>query len=183
MDQFIWIAQFIGILAMGFNILSYQQKTRNKAIAFQLCGGMLFAVNFLMLGALVGGILNVVAAVRAIVFLNRDKLQANRIGWLVGFTAVYIFSYILTFTAFGKAPSPANLLVEILPVIGMIATTVSFRLNDAKAIRRYGLISSPCWLIYNIANFSIGAIICEVLSLGSIFIGMLRLDKKQDNPT
>lgn len=177
MDQLKWIAQFIGILAMGFNILSYQQKTRNRAIAFQLCGGMLFAVNFLLLGALVGGILNVVAAVRAIVFLNRDKLQANRIGWLVGFTAVYILSYILTFTLFGKAPTPANLLVEVLPVIGMIATTVSFRLSDAKAIRRYGLISSPCWLIYNIVNVSIGAIICEVLSLGSILIGMFRLDR------
>ena len=179
MDPLHLLAQLIGIVAMLFNIFSYQQKTRSRAIAFQLGGALFFCVNFLMLGALVGGILNAVAAIRAVVFLNRDKLQANRPVWLAGFTAVYILSYILTFTAFGKAPSPANLLVEILPVVGMIATTISFRLTDAKAIRRYGLISSPCWLVYNIANFSIGAILCEILSLGSIVLGILRLDKQK----
>lgn len=179
MDYLEWIAQIIGILAMIFNIISYQQKTRSRAIAFQLGGALFFCVNFLMLGAIVGGILNAVAAVRAIVFLNREKLQANRIGWLAGFVGVYLLSYILTFTAFGKEPTLVNLLVEVLPVIGMTATTISFRLTDAKAIRRYGLISSPCWLVYNIANFSIGAILCEVLSLCSIFVGILRLDKNR----
>lgn len=181
MELFDISAQLIGIFAMMFNILSYQQKTRTRAIAFQLGGALLFAVNFLMLGAIVGGILNAVAAIRAVVFLNRDKLQANRVSWLVGFIAVYIASYVLTFTVFDKEPSTLNLLIEILPVIGMTATTISFRLSDAKAIRRYGLISSPCWLIYNIANFSIGAILCEVLSLGSIIIGMLRLDRNAKN--
>lgn len=177
MEIFIWIAQIVGIFAMLFNILSYQQRSRAGAIGFQLGGALLFAVNFLMLGAVVGGILNLVAAVRAIVFLHREKFQADRISWLVGFIAVYMASYALTFTAFGKEPTALNLLVEFLPVIGMTATTVSFRLTDAKAIRRFGLISSPCWLIYNIANFSIGAILCEVLSLCSILIGILRLDR------
>lgn len=172
-------AQAIGLLAMAFNILSYQQKTRNRAIAFQLCGGALFAVNFFLLGAIVGSILNVIAAIRAIIFLNKEKLKADHPAWLAGFTVTYILSYVLTFTAFGKEPTAANLIVEFLPVIGMTATTISFRLSDAKAIRKYGLISSPSWLIYNIANFAIGAICCEVLSLISIVIGMIRLDRKQ----
>ncbi len=171
------IAQAIGLLAMAFNILSYQQKTRSKAIAFQLCGGTLFAVNFFLLNAIVGSILNVIAAIRAIVFLNKEKLHADHPAWLAGFVVTYVLSYILTFTAFGKEPTTVNLIVEFLPVIGMTATTISFRLSDAKAIRRYGLISSPSWLVYNIANFSIGAICCEVLSLISIVIGMVRLDR------
>lgn len=172
-------AQLIGIAAMGFNILSYQQKTRNRAIAFQLIGSLMFSVNFFLLGAIVGAILNVVSAIRAVVFLNKDKLHANHPAWLAGFILVYLLSFVLTFTAFDKVPSPVNLLVEFLPVIGMTATTVSFRMSDAKAIRRFGLISSPSWLIYNIANFSIGAIACEVLSLGSIIIGIFRHDRKQ----
>ena len=171
-------AQLIGIAAMGFNILSYQQKTRSRAIAFQLVGSLMFSVNFFLLGAIVGAILNVVSAIRAVVFLNRDKLHANHPAWLAGFILVYLISFILTFTAFGKDPTPMNLLVEFLPVIGMTATTVSFRMSDAKAIRRFGLISSPSWLIYNIANFSIGAIACEILSLGSIVIGIFRYDRK-----
>lgn len=173
------IAQLVGIAAMAFNILSYQQKTRARAIGFQFFGSALFAVNYFLLGAMVGGILNLVGTVRAIVFLNKEKLQAQRLPWLFGFTAVYLASYVLTFTVFGKALTPFNLIVEFLPVIGMTATTISFRLTDAKSIRRYGLISSPSWLIYNIVNVSIGAICCEVLSLGSILIGMLRYDRKK----
>jgi hypothetical protein len=167
------------IAAMGFNILSYQQKTRTRAIAFQLGGALLFSVNFFLLGAIVGSILNVVAAIRAVVFLKKEQLRADHPIWLGGFVAVYLLSYLLTFTAFDKEATAANLLVEFLPVIGMTATTISFRLTDAKAIRRFGLISSPSWLVYNVVSMSVGAIICEVLSLGSIFIGMFRHDRKK----
>ncbi len=172
------IAQIVGLFAMAFNIFSYQQRTQKQAIAFQLGGSTLFAINYLMLGAVVGGILNAVGIVRALVFLNREKLKATHPAWLIGFTTVYLLSYGLTFTVFGKEPTLFNLIIEFLPVIGMTATTISFRLSDAKAIRRFGLISSPSWLVYNIVSFSVGAIICEVLSLGSILIGMFRLDRK-----
>lgn len=180
MDLYRLIAQLVGIFAMSFNILSYQQKTRNRAIAFQLMGSFLFSVNFFMLGAVVGGILNALGILRAVVFLNKEKLHADRIAWLAGFTAAYALSYLLTFTAFGKPMTTFNLVIELLPVIGMVATTISFRCADAKAIRRFGLISSPSWLIYNVVNFSVGAIICEVISLGSIVVGMYRFDRKVD---
>lgn len=172
------IAQVIGIFAMAFNIFSYQQKTQKRAIAFQLGGSILFAVNYLLLGAVVGGILNAIGAFRAVVFLNKETFRTDRPVWIIGFVSAYALSYILTFTLFGKEPTLVNFIVEFLPVIGMTATTISFRLSDAKAIRRFGLISSPSWLIYNIVSFSIGAIICEVLSLCSIVIGMLRFDRR-----
>ena len=179
MDPYIILAQAVGILAMVFNILSYQQKTRKMVISFQLCGATLFSINFFMLGAVVGGILNAVGIIRALVFLNKEKLHADRPVWLAGFASVYILSYVLTFTAFGKELTAFNIFIELLPVIGMVATTIGFRLTDAKSIRCYGLISSPSWLIYNIANLAIGAIICEVLSLCSIVIGMIRLDRNK----
>lgn len=174
------IAQAIGIFAMAFNLLSYQQKTRKGAIVFQLFGTTLFTINFLMLGAMVGGLLNLVGAIRAIIFINKEKLRADHIAWQIGFIAVYFASYILTFTAFGKEATAFNLIIEFLPLIGMIATTISYRFSDAKSIRKFGLISSPAWLVYNIANMSVGAILCEVLSLGSIIIGIVRLDKKKN---
>lgn len=173
------IAQIIGIFAMIFNLLSYQQKTRNKAIIFQLFGTTLFTVNFLMLGAMVGGLLNLVGAIRAIIFINKEKLHADHIAWQIGFVIVYFTSYILTFTLFGKERTVFNFIIEFLPLIGMIATTISYRFTDAKAIRKFGLISSPAWLVYNIANLAVGAILCEILSLGSIIIGIIRLDRKR----
>ena len=170
------IAQAIGIVAMAFNIMSYQQKTQKKVIICQLFGCTLFAINFLMLGAIVGALLNTVGAVRAIVFMNKEKLHSDKLIWTIGFIFVYIVSYILTFTVFGKELTLFNCVTELLPVIGMTATTVCLRYKEAKTIRLFGLISSPSWLVYNIVNFAIGAIICEVLCLGSIVIGILRFD-------
>lgn len=173
------VAQTIGIVAMAFNILSFQGKKQSTVIALQLFGGALFAVNYLMLGAAVGGLLNIIAVVRAVVFLFRDKLKADRLPWLIVFVAAYISVYILSFTVFGKELNVQNLLIEILPVVGMTALNIGYRRENASDIRNYALISSPSWLVYNIAAGSWGAIICEILNFTSILIGIFRLDKKK----
>lgn len=172
-------AQIISIVAMAFNILSYQQKSARGVIAMQFFGGSLFAVSFLMLGAYVGGLLNIIAAVRAILFFYKDKFKTDHIAWLVFFIATYLAAYAATFLVFDKEPTVINFLIECLPVIGMVATNLAFRYKEAGIIRRFGLVSSVCWLIYNIVALSIGAICCEALSIGSIFIGMARLDRKK----
>lgn len=172
-------AQAVGIAAMLFNIFSYQQKTSKGVIIMQLFGGALFSVNFFMLGATVGGILNLIAVFRAVVFANKEKFKAESKAWLFVFVGLFIASYILTFTLFGKPITIASAVLELLPVIAMTATTVSFRLNTASVIRKFGLISSPSWLIYNFCNFALGAIICEAVSLVSIFIGIIRFDIKK----
>ena len=172
------IAQAIGIIAMVFIIFSFQGKTSNRVILFQTLGGILFSINFFMLGAIVGGILNAVAAIRGILFMQRKRLHTEHIAWTVGFLCVYAASYVLTFTAFGTAFTLRSGILELLPVLGMTASHIGFVKDDAAAIRRYGLVSSPAWLIYNVINAAIGAIICETLSLVSIFIGMYRHDRK-----
>ena len=170
------LAQGIGLIAMAMNVLSYQQKTKRGLIAFQLVGATLFAVNFLMLGALVGGILNILGAVRAVVYMNSERFGAHRLAWVLGFSASFVLVYILTFTAFGTPVTPVKLVVELLPVVAMILSTVGFRLKGAKAVRMLGLIVSPCWLVYNLIAGAVGAILCEAISLVSILVGIVRFD-------
>lgn len=172
------IAQIIGIIAMMFNILSYQGKKQQTVMLLQLLGSAFFSINFLLLGAAVGGILNIIAVIRAVVFIFRDKFNADSSFWFAAFIASYIAVYILNFTVFGKEPTVFNLITELLPVIGMVAINIGYKLKDSAGIRKCGLISSPSWLIYNIAAGSWGAIICETFTLISIFVGMLRHDKK-----
>ena len=181
MTLFELIAQAIGIVAMVFSIFSYQQKTSRRVIFCQSIAGVLFCVSFFMLGTTVGAILNAVATFRGIVFMYREKFRADHIAWLVAFILMYIASYVLTFTVFGKEFTLGNAVVELLPVIGMSASTIGFRKNNARAIRRYSLICSPCWLVYNIVAVAAGAIICETLSLVSIFIGIWRHDRNKNS--
>ena len=176
------VAQVVSILAMALNIISYQNKSQRAVITFQLFGGALFAVSFGLLGSWMGLMLNVVAAVRAVVYRYRERLHAAHILWLLGFVALYLLCYFATFAWFGTEQTPVNFIVEILPVIGMTASNISFRMRSARAIRFLGLVSSPCWLAYNIVAGSVGAILCEVISLVSIAVGILRFDisRKQE---
>lgn len=173
--------QIISIAAMTCNILSYQMKKQSRLVSCQLLGGALFAISFFLLGATVGGLLNVVATIRAIIFLFPEKTHAKHPAWLYGFIACYVVFYVLSFTVFGTEPTPINFVIELLPVIGMTALSVAFMKANSKTTRRLSLISSPAWLIYNIYYVSIGAIICEAVSLVSIFIGMYRHDFKKEN--
>lgn len=171
-------AQIIGIFAMAANVAAFQFKSRRNVILCQLTGSVLFAVNMFMLDALMGGLLNVIGIARAIVYINKDRLKisvklANGI-----FMALYLALYVLIFVAFGKEATPFNLLIEILPLIGMGAMTVGLSMKDARAIRICGLINSPCWLIYNSLVFSLGGILCEVFGIVSIISAHIRIDLK-----
>ena len=175
------IAQIIGIFGMAANIWSYQQKKKNIVIVLQLCGAALFTANFFMLGAITGAILNMINVALSLVFLYKDKTHADHIAWAIGFAIAYIASYVMTFAVFGKEPSAKNLITEFFPVIGTLLTIVSYRMKDAKAIRRIGFIRSPAWLAYDVLVFSIGGILCEIFTLISIIVGTIRFDiKKQE---
>ena len=170
-------AQSVGIVAMALNIISFQFKKQKTIIFFQLLVSTLFSINFLMLGATMGGILNIIGIARATVFMFKEKMRTDRPIWLVGFVSLYLIAYVLSFTVFGKEPSAFNLMVEFLPVIGMTALTVGFGLKSASQTRKCALINSPAWLVYNVIVGSWGAIACEVMTLVSVVFGIVRHDK------
>ena len=174
------IAQIIGIFAAALNIFSFQCKSKRGIITFQLFGGMLFTVNFFMIGAITGAIMNALAIIRALLFLYKEKLKLNDKLLVGGLILSFLVTYVLSFTVFDVEPKAINFVIEALPVIGMSAATVSFNMKNAARVRLIGItLSSPSWLIYNIYYFSIGAILCEAISIVSIAIGMLRHDIKR----
>ena len=171
------VAQIIGIFAAAINILSYQCKAKKRLMLMQLFGGLLFCANYLMLGAIMGGIMNALAVIRALLFINKERWRLNDTALTVGFIIAFLASYVITFTLLGVEPSVRNLIIESLPVIAMSAMTVSFKMKNATAIRILAItLGSPGWLVYNIFAKSIGAILCEAFSLVSLVIGIIRHD-------
>ena len=177
------IAQAFGIIGMICNILVFQQKTHKRVLIWQFFAAITFSLNYFLLGAVVGGMLNLVGALRAVVFFFKEKTHANSLVWLIVFICAFAVSYPLTFFAFGTEAITRNFIIELLPVIAMIVATVALRLGSARAVRALGLISSPMWLIYNCFSGSIGAIASEILNLISIIVGIIRFDieKKRKN--
>jgi len=176
------IAQVISIIGMVISFLSFQQKTKSKVISLQLISTLMFFVNMVMLGGIVGGILNLIAAIRALLFVFKDKFKADSIWWFLGFLILYVGVYVFQFTALKMQPTAKNLIIEVLPVIGIILTHIGFMCKSAKMSRLFCLINSPCWLVYNCIIFTIGGIIGESLNLISIILGIIRLDIKKQKP-
>ena len=173
------LAQGLGIVGMLFNILVFQQRKQRGVLICQFFAAVSFAFNYLLLGAVIGGVLNLIGAVRALVFLFEKRTKANSIAWLIIFIIAFASSYPLTFLVFKTPITPKNLIIELLPVIAMILITVSLRLGKAKAVRAFSLFSSPMWLVYNCFSGSFGAIASEILNLISIIVGIIRLDTKR----
>ena len=174
MEKTVWIiAQIIGIAALSCSVISFQQKTHKFILMLQLIANALFVLHFALLGAYTGAILNAIAMIRAIVFVNKDKAWAKNIAWLILFCVVSVATGVFTWD---------DSIISILPVLGMLFTTVAFWIKNPKYVRMVAFPSSPLWLIYNINCSAWGGVATEVINIISIIIAMIRLDfvkKKQ----
>lgn len=177
-DLYDMTAQVIGLVAMFFNVVSYQSKSRKNVILLQLVGSLLFTVNMFMLGAVMGTVLNFVGTVRAIIYSDKEKIRNIKAVNCV-FIGIFILSYIASFTVLGTDFNFRNLAVEIMPVVAMVATTLAFSMKDAASIRKLTLLSSPLWLLYDVINKSVGGSLCELFTLASAITGIIRLDMKR----
>lgn len=173
------IGQVLGVIAAIFNISSYQCKKHKNVVIMLLISSSLFCFSYILTGAITGGILNGLGVLRCIVYSNKEKFKAENKWWFIGFCATYLFTYVLTFTAFNKEFNFKNAIIEILPVIGMVATNIGLRMKESKHIRMMAYISSPSWLIYNSINMVIGATITEIIALISVTVAVIRLDIKR----
>ena len=171
------IGQLLSALAMGFNVLSYQQKRQRMLLLCQLLGCLLFSASYFLLGAMMGAIINIISALRAVIFSFPEKLHTSHPAWIICFCASYVVMYILGFTVFGIETGAVALIIEFLPVFAMTAISIGIMTGKPKLVRRFGLLASPAWLVYNAYYLSIGALVGEVLNLASIGVGMLRHDK------
>lgn len=68
-----WIAQAVGILAITMFLLSYQQKKRKNIIAFNATSRILYIIQYIMLGAFEGAILDVLGTVSSVAAQNKHK--------------------------------------------------------------------------------------------------------------
>lgn len=168
------IAQIIGIMAAAVSIISYQCKNNKALYILQGLSGLLFALNFLLLGAVTAAYMNIINLFRGTLFSFGKKLHKLPVS--IALIAGYIVVTIITYEDF----------LSIVILLAVICGTLSMATRNGKTIRIVQFaICSPSWLVHNIIKFSIGGIITEVFSMLSIIISFLRYGKngfeKQDD--
>ncbi len=166
------IAQGLGVVGLICAVISFQQRSHRSIVLLQIMSCGAFCAHFAMLGAYTGAALNLIGVFRAVVFVNKGKKWADSRAWLFLFCGMSVAVGTFSWNGF----------ISILPILGMICTTVAFWVKTPKYVRLIALPSSPLWLVYNLVNKSYAGVVTETINMASIIIAMIRLDyKKNDN--
>ena len=165
------ISQCIGFAAAAILLLSFQQRTHKRIVAMQACSGLLFAIQYFMLGAYEGMAGNLIGLTRSLVFLFRGKSKfVDHIACPVVFAILAAISGLLTYT------SPASL----LPMVAMMISSFVMWNPKTQQLRALTMPTSLMWLIYNLICDSYSGTVTEIFNLLSIIIGLIRFrDKKK----
>ena len=173
------IAQVFSISAMALNTVSYQCRKRGHILLMQLIANALFTVAYALLNAPMGALLNVLGVLRGTLYGDSLRKKIN-VRLLNGFFIVaFGLAYAASFLLLGKEPTPGNLVLELLPAVAMVISTLGFGKGDAKSVRTYSAASTPLWLVYNVASKSIGGTLSDLFVLCSSLTAYWRLDKKK----
>ena len=169
------IAQIAGLTGAGLNIMSYQMKENRRLYLFKGISGVLFALQFFLLGNLTAALLNLVNLLRAAALVS-SKCKSNRLVFLL-IQLMYISCCIFTFgrgeVAFGGA-AMAMILSVITTFIQLLETCALMTRNGKRIRLAQVCVISPVWLVNNFLTGSIGGVVTEVFGIGSVILSFLR---------
>jgi hypothetical protein len=161
------IIQAIGYIALFFAILSFQNSRRGKILLYLLIANTVFTIHFSLLHAWTGVIVNILGALRAILFYQKDtKVWAQHVIWMYIFMGAFILAGLVTWTNY----------FSLIPIMGGVTDTLALWKRSAKSIRFFMLIPRPLWFSYDLLVGSYAGMTTEVLILISVLIGIFRFD-------
>lgn len=166
------IAQIIGISAIITFAISPQQETKKKVLIFQLFSSILYALQYLILGALSAVATSIIGAVNNWVFyMYAKKNKEIPIAILYIYSIIILISGILTF----------NNIFSVFPIILSILYTYGVWQSNLKIYRIIAIVGALAWIIYNWTVGAYANAIGNGFQCVSAIIAVIRLDIMKNN--
>ncbi len=163
------IPQIIGLSAVILFLLSYQMKKRRGIIITNTVSRALYILQYLLLGAYSGAVLDVLGMVSSII------AERKHIKFIKNHTKAVFLSINFAIIVAGVIIAIINKsILDIFPIIGVLLHTSAFWISDEKIIRRVSLLGSPFWFVYNFLSRAYGSAIGDILTMVSIVIAMIK---------
>lgn len=189
------LIQVIGFVGIALNILSVQFNKHWQIMLLKTLGSLTFVIQYILLGAWVGMVMDLIGSIRNIVFTLNVKNNKSNKWWIVLFSIITLVAGVLTiiFTwdksigyASNWSTDPNIVLIiaisiSVISIIAKLLTTIAYGFKNPHLIRMINLPSNACWVVYNIVAFSIAGVINDLMCLGSIIIAEIRFRKSNDN--
>lgn len=163
----------VGFLGTGVYCFSFQQKKRKNIIFLNVVSRLLFILQYVLLGAFSGAVLDVLGALASYVAGKKD------VPWIQKHLKAIILLLNVAIVAAGVALAIINQSwLDLLPVIAVLLHTGSFWLNRESTIRIVYLIGSPFWIVYNFMTAAYGSMVGDLLSMVSLVVAMIRYRRR-----
>ncbi len=169
-----WVAQIIGFVAVGVFLLSFQPKQRKYMILLNVTSRVLYIVQYLLLGAFSGAVLDVLGSVSSIVAGKKHTPFVKK------YEKLLLIAINVLMVAAGVTIAVLNKRwIDVFSIVGVLLHTSAFWLTDERKIRWMSLVGSPFWFAYNLLSRAYGSSVGDVLSMVSIIIAMVRHREKK----
>ena len=161
----------MGLFAVALFVLGYLQKKRSAILALGITSRLLYVVQYLLLGAYAGAVLDVVGAGSGALAQGSDKGFVKKHKKLI-FIAVNLLTIVIGIVLFLQSKKPE----DFLPLVGILLQTDALWLKKEKHIRLVSIIGCPCWFSYNIITGAYSSCIGDVLSFLALSSSIIRYD-------
>ena len=163
-----WLTDGLGVLGILTTFCVYQQKERKNLLIWKLITDTVWILHYFTLGAYSACAITVVAIFRSIVFLNAKHPWAQSKAWLYIFMAASLLFSLIAWQ------NPYRLLT----LISSQACIIAYWIKSPKMTRLITIPAAILYLIYTIAYHSIEGTVCEVFTIVSSIVGLIRHDIK-----
>ncbi|MDY3928776.1 MAG: YgjV family protein [Clostridia bacterium] len=163
-----FVIQGIGIGGMILCFLCFWGKKHNNVLLIKLAADVLWAIHYFMLGALSGGMVNVICCIRECIYLL-DKNEKRRYIWLLFFVVINWISAIFTWKG----------IQSLLPTIVTTFGAYSFWQKNVKVTRVLGVTNGIMMFTYDIFAKSYIGMVSESLSIISAGITLIKFRKQE----
>ena len=156
--------QIFGIVIAIIGFFTYSSKKRETILLVKGATDVLSTVQQVLIGALTGATITLVAILRSFVFFNRERKKwASHKFWLWFFVITIGSSPLFTWAGFES----------LLPAMGSVIMVFGFYNLNPHNTRIMALFGHGLWLIYGIVRFNLGTIISNVIYITAAIVGLV----------
>ena len=166
------IAQLIGFLGTVTSVIGMQQKEYDRIVLCKITNEFTVSVHYLLLGGYSGMIVNFASIFANATYWYRIKKGKTTLPFQIVFAAVFVTLGALSWQGY----------ISLFVIAAKLLSSVSLGIKNPRVIRILNLMSTPCWLTYNIYMRSIPGIISDSLVIASVIIAVIRLDILKREP-
>ena len=158
-------SQIVGFIGFIISLIAYHRDTKEKIFKSMIVANILDIVHYLLLFAYSGCATKVMALIRNIVIVTKEKIKfLQSVVILVIFIILYVLVGIFTY----------NGLWSILPVLAAIIYMIAVWNGDEMTVKKAAFACYFLWLAYNIFVFSIAGIVSNTIAIVSTFVAVKR---------